>query len=118
MELQRAVSDYCPIVEHAEGNEVTTATLEDHLAARGVDTAGLYSRGARVQRRVAAAADIRNEPTEFVAVRVESPAEPTPEPRRLLCCITHISGQVLEFAEWPDASWLAALMGAMAGPAR
>jgi hypothetical protein len=96
----------------------TTATLEDHLAAQGVDTAGLYSRGARVQRRAAAAPDHPKVSTEFVAVRLEAAAEHTPTSRGPLCRITHGNGHVLEFAEWPDASWLATLMGAMAGPAR
>jgi hypothetical protein len=59
---------------------VTTATLEHHLAAQGVDAAGLYSRGARVQRRPAAAGVSPKDSTEFLAVRVESAAEPTPEP--------------------------------------
>ena len=62
---------------------VTTATLEDHLAAQGVDAARLYSRGARVQKRAATAVDNPKAPTEFVAVRVESTAEPTPVSRTL-----------------------------------
>jgi hypothetical protein len=74
-----AVSDYCPIVERAEGNDGDDGNAK---------------------------------------VRVESTAETASEPRGLLCPITHGNGHVLEFAEWPDASWLAALMGAMAGPAR
>jgi len=97
---------------------VTTATLEDHLAAQGVDAAGLYSRGARVQRRAAAATDHLKEPTEFVPVRVEAAAAAASAPRGPLCRITHGNGHVLEFAEWPEASWLAALMSAMAGQAR
>ena len=83
-----------------------TTTLGDHLAAQGVGATGLYSRGARVSKRVAPipATSTADEPTEFVPVRIE------PAPRGLLCRITHGDGPVVEFIEWPEAAWLAALL--------
>jgi hypothetical protein len=96
---------------------VTTVTLRDHLAAQGEDATGLFSRGARVQKRTTAAVEAPIEPPTFVAVHVEPLPAPT-APRNPLCRVTHHNGHVLEFGEWPDASWLAALMGALSGPAR
>jgi hypothetical protein len=93
---------------------VTTLTLREHLTAQGGDATELYSRGARVQKR---AADAPVEPTTFVAVRVEPTPEPPPTARGPLCRMSH-NGHVLEFSEWPDATWLAALMGAISGHAR
>lgn len=97
---------------------MTTVTLRDHLAAQGGDASGLFSRGARVQKRAAPAADTQVEPTTFVAVRVEPTSEVVATVHGALFRITHPNGHVLEFGEWPDATWLAALMGALSGPAR
>jgi hypothetical protein len=90
----------------------TTVTLGDHLTAQGVDATGLYSRGARVTKRATPATGKESEPTEFVPVRVE------PAARGSICRITHGNGPVLEFGEWPEAAWLAALMSALASAAR
>jgi hypothetical protein len=95
---------------------LTTATLGDHLAAQGVETNELYSRGARVRKREAAVdASIAVAPTEFLAVKVVTPPESVPTPRTALCRITHRAGHVIEFSEWPEASWLAALLGGVPG---
>lgn len=97
---------------------MTTVTLRDHLAAQGADATGFYSRGARVQKRAAPTADSPNEPRTFVAVRVEPTPEPTPAAHNPLCRITHRNGHVLEFSEWPEPTWLAALMDALPSPSR
>jgi hypothetical protein len=90
---------------------LTTATLGDHLVAQGMETNELYSRGARVRRREAAAqATDTVAATEFLAVKVVAPAESASKPRAPLCRITHRGGHVLEFGEWPEAAWLAALL--------
>jgi hypothetical protein len=90
---------------------LTTATLGDHLAAQGVETNELYSRGARVRKRETAVdANSVVAPTEFLAVKVVTPQESVPTPRTALCRITHRAGHVLEFTEWPEAAWLAVLL--------
>jgi hypothetical protein len=93
-------------------------TLRDHLAAQGADATGLFSRGARVQKRAAPAADNPIEPAAFVAVRVEPTPELTPAVRNLLFRITHHNGHVLEFSEWPEPTWLAALLDVLPSPSR
>ena len=91
---------------------LTTATLGDHLAAQGVEANELYSRGARVRKRETAVdANSVVAPTEFLAVKVVTPSEPVPTSRAALCRITHRAGHVIEFNEWPEAAWLAALLG-------
>jgi hypothetical protein len=42
-----------PIVNHGRATTLTTATLGDHLAAQGIETNELYSRGARLRKREA-----------------------------------------------------------------
>jgi hypothetical protein len=97
---------------------VATVTLRDHLAAQGGDATEIYSRGARVRKRTGPeAADPPTEPTTFVAVRVEPTPELAPQPRGPLCRII-CNAHVLEFSEWPEVAWLAALIGALPGPAR
>jgi len=93
---------------------VTTATLQDHLTAQGGSATELYSRGARVQKR---AADPPTGATTFVAVRVEPTADPTPPARGPLFRIS-CGAHTVEFTEWPQAPWLAALLGALPGPAQ
>ena len=90
---------------------LTTATLGDHLAAQGLETNALYSRGARVRKRETAVdANSVVAPTEFLAVEVVTPRESVPTPRTALCRIMHRGGHVLEFTEWPEAAWLAVLL--------
>jgi hypothetical protein len=92
---------------------VTTATLRDHLAAQGLETSELYSRGARLRKREPATdGNDTPAPTEFLAVRVVTPPESAPPPQAPLCRITHRGGHVLEFSDWPDAAWLAAILSA------
>ena len=81
------------------------ATLGDHLAAQGSESSGLYVRGARIKKREPAAAAS----TEFLAVRIEPPTEVAAPSRAASCCIRHSGGHVLEFAELPNPTWLAAL---------
>ncbi len=90
---------------------MTTATLGDHLAAQGIETNELYSRGARLRKREAPAeAKDATTATEFLAVKLVTPPESAPKPRAALCRIRHRAGHVLEFSEWPEAAWLAALL--------
>jgi hypothetical protein len=90
---------------------LTTATLGDHLAAQGMETNELYSRGARLRKREATAeAKDATTATEFLAVKVVTPPESVTTPRTALCRITHRAGHVLEFTEWPEAAWLAVLL--------
>ncbi len=89
---------------------LTTATLGDHLAAQGLEATELYSRGARVRKRETAVdANSVVARTEFLAVKVVTPPESAP--RTALCRITHRAGHVIEFSEWPEAAWLAVLLG-------
>jgi hypothetical protein len=94
---------------------VATATLGDHLVAQGLETNEIFSRGARVRKHETEAAtkDVVGS-TEFLAVNVFTPAEPLPV-RTSLCRVTCRGGQVLEFNEWPDAGWLAALLSGVSG---
>jgi hypothetical protein len=95
---------------------LTTATLGDHLAAQGMEANELYNRGARVRKREAAVdANSVVTPTEFLAVKVVTPPESVPTPRAALCRITHRAGHVIEFSEWPEASWLVVLLGGVSG---
>jgi hypothetical protein len=95
---------------------LTTATLGDHLAAQGVETNELYSRGARVRKRETAVdANRVVAPPEFLAVKVVTPPESVPPPRTALFRITHRAGHEIEFSEWPEASWLVVLLGGVAG---
>ncbi len=92
---------------------MTSATLRDHLVAQGSD-AETYIRGARVHKRAGASAE-KTEATEFMPVRVES----TPQPATAVTCrIKHASGLVLEFEQWPEPTWLAALLGATSSASR
>src|SRR5438552_5268463 len=95
---------------------LATATLGNHLAAQGVETNELYSRGARVRKREAVP-DTNSvvAPTEFHAVKVVTPPESVPTPRTALCRITHRAGHVIEFSELPEASWLAVLLDRVSG---
>jgi hypothetical protein len=58
------------------------------------------------------------EPAAFVAVRVETTPELKPAVHKPLCRITRPNGHVLEFSEWPEPTWLAALMDALPSPGR
>jgi hypothetical protein len=89
------------------------ATLGDHLAAQGTEPSGLYVRGARIKKREVASEPAAPGSTEFLAVRVELPTEVAAPPRAASCCIRHSGGHVLEFAELPNPTWLAALWSAI-----
>jgi hypothetical protein len=101
-------------VGREEQSKGSGATLGDHLVAQGIEANGLYSRGARVKKRETA-----NESTtassspEFLAVRIEAPTEVVAPPRAPLISIRHSGGHVLEFGEWPNATWLAAVWSAI-----
>jgi hypothetical protein len=91
-------------------------TLGDHLAAQGTEPSGLYVRGARITKREVASKLPPAASTEFLAVRVEPPTEVpalAAPSRAASCCIRHIGGHVLEFAELPNPTWLAALWSAI-----
>jgi hypothetical protein len=89
---------------------LTTATLGDHLAAQGVETNELYSRGARIRKReTAVGPNSAAAPHEFLTVKVVTPPD-SATPRTSLCRIMHRGGHVLEFSEWPEAAWLATLL--------
>lgn len=110
MESPLLLHDYVA-QQMTEGMTLTTATLGDHFATQGLETSELYSRGARVRKRDPAV-DVNGTaaPTEFLAVKVVTPSQSVPRPRAPLCRITHRVGHVLEFDEWPEAAWLAALL--------
>ncbi len=97
---------------------LTTATLGDHMAAQGLETREFYNRGARVRKRETAAdANSAAVTTEFLAVKVAAPAELVPlAARNPVCRITHRGGHVIEFTEWPEASWLAILLSGVSSP--
>jgi len=88
----------------------TTTTLGDHLAAQGVETNTLYSRGARVRKREGAVDANSVAAPEFLAVKVVTPPESVPTARPPLYRIMRCAGHVLEFGEWPEAAWLAVLL--------
>jgi hypothetical protein len=95
---------------------LTTATLGDHLAAQGLEKDELYSRGARVRKRdLPVVESDAVQATEFLAVKILTPSESAPKPAVVRCRLTHRSGHVLEFNEWPEAAWLAAVLGGAPG---
>jgi hypothetical protein len=72
-------------------------------------------RGAKVRKREIVVSEA--EPLEFHAVQVQ-PQAAAPGGETARCRIRHASGHVMEFAEMPEAVWLATLMNALASPAR
>jgi hypothetical protein len=94
-----------------EGNDV-----DDRDAWRSFGSTGngdervIQPRRADPEARGGSGDDRHRTATEFLAVKVVTPPDAAPRPGAPLCRIAHRSGHVLEFGEWPEAAWLAALL--------
>lgn len=98
------------VLEHLKQAQELGSTLTDYAAAYNVSVQDLYSGKAQLQRK--GFWPTRNaDPgkTELLAVQVVAQSEVSPA---LVCRLTAPNGWMMECSQWPEAKWLAALMGA------
>lgn len=101
-------------LERATAAEGEGLTLAQYYRANGLSVYSLYNvrrkliKKGVVARGRAAWSTARPKPDAFVAVRVVKPAEAG---NLSVCRLCHPSGWVIECANWPEPSWMAALTG-------
>lgn len=98
-------------LEHAEAAQSEGVSLRQYYRAAGLSESSLYGVRRRLIRKGVVAARYRRtdrvpkKRDSFVAVQV-STASPGP-----MCRMRHPNGWVIECSQWPEASWMAALLG-------
>jgi nitrogen fixation protein len=97
-------------LEHLKQAQELGSTLTDFATAFNLNVQDLYSGKAQLQRKgfwpTKSAEPVK---TELLAVQVV--AQSAGEEARV-CRVTVPNGWTMEFSQWPQAAWLAALMGA------
>ena len=102
-------------LEHLRRAHAERVTLVEYARAAGLKVGSLYEARRSLQRKgvrvpgAEAGATKEQKPPEFVPVRV---APSVVSATTTVCRLRHASGWVIECASWPDASWLAGLLGA------
>ncbi len=110
-------------LEHLRAAKGLGVTLKEYAASFGVDANRLYTVKSRLVKKGAlpgarqkptagtvCEASPAQEPSPFVAVRVEETAAAVAKPAPVLR-LKHRRGHVLEFAQWPPAALLTTLLG-------
>lgn len=110
-ELTRQEREYLGHLRQAQEEQLT---LAQYCRSRGLKAQRLYSvstnlarKGYVEHRSLPVLAAKRSAPGQFVAVRVEPPA---PSSSATGCRLRHPSGWMIECTDFPQASWLAALV--------
>jgi hypothetical protein len=109
-------------LEHVERARSTGMSLSDYARAQGVEVRPIYDSMAALRKKGMLTPTTARTESAFVAVRVRSrsgvaaPPSP-PAPSGNLMCRLRIGAAVIECADWPPASWLAALVSARADAA-
>jgi hypothetical protein len=99
-------------LEHARAAESQGMSLAQYYRAAGLSVYTLYNirrrlihKGVLARRRAARVAP--GKPGQFIAVRVA----PAVAARGAVCRLQHSSGWMIECDSWPQASWVAQLLG-------
>jgi predicted phage tail protein len=105
-------------LEHLERARSAGMSLSDYARAQGVEVRPIYDSMAALRKKGMLTPATPRADSAFVAVRVRSRSEvsepaPTISGGSLICRL-RIGAAVIECAEWPPASWLAALASARA----
>jgi len=98
------------ILEHLKQAEQLGSTLTDYARAFNVNVSELYNGKAQLTRKGFWTPKAGVEPTkaELVAVQVTPDIRDAEGP---VCRLNGPGGWIIECSRWPEASWIAALMG-------
>jgi hypothetical protein len=116
MELCLILHEYVAPSSTMEGNDV-----DDRDTWRSFGSTGnggervIQPRRAGSQARDGGRCEQRGGADRVSGSEIVTPPESVPAPRTALCRITHRAGHVIEFSEWPEATWLAALLDGVSG---
>lgn len=97
-------------VEALQGARREGKSLNEYAKAHGLAIWELYNALACLRRKGLLPRSERSKKSrdKFVAVQVV-PERQVPSPNGMICRLVHRSGYVIECAQWPPPSWLAAL---------
>ncbi len=109
-------------LEHVERARSVGMSLSDYARAQGVEVRPIYDSMGALRKKGMLTPTASRTGSAFVAVRVRSRSEVSAPPTASssgsnLICRLRIGTAVIECAEWPPASWLAALVSARADAA-
>jgi len=96
------------VLRHLEQAEELGSTLSDYARAFGVNVQELYAGKAQLQRKGYRSKNTEVAKPELLAVRVIEPAVDVSE--ACVCRVAGPGGWVLECRQWPEPSWIAAVM--------
>jgi hypothetical protein len=100
-------------VEALDGARRAGVSLSDYAKAKGLELRPVYDAIATLRRRGALppASRPRKRKSRFVAVRVSSsPAPMASVGSGLVCRVVRGDGGAIECSEWPELSWVAAVL--------
>jgi hypothetical protein len=111
-------------LEHVERARGAGMKLSDYARAEGVEVRPIYDSMAALRKKGMLAARAPRTQSAFVSVRVRRDSTvpaPAPAPSSTtggkLICRLRLGAATIECAEWPPASWLAALVSVRADAA-
>jgi hypothetical protein len=109
-------------LEHVERARSAGMTLSDYARAEGVEVRPIYDSMVALRKKGMLTPRVPRAQSAFVSVRVkrDSTAPTTATPAiagSKLICRLRLGAATIECAEWPPASWLAALVSARADAA-
>jgi hypothetical protein len=109
-------------LEHVERARSAGMSLSDYARAEGVEVRPIYDSMGALRKKGKLASPAPRTRSAFVSVRVKpDAAAPIPATSSTaggkLICRLRIGAATIECAEWPPASWLAALVSARADAA-
>jgi hypothetical protein len=109
-------------LEHVERARSAGMSLSDYARAHGVEVRPIYDSMAALRKKGLLTPSAPRTESAFVAVRVSARSEVSAPPASTiqgssLMCRLRIGAALIECAEWPPASWLAALASARDAPA-
>ncbi len=98
-------------LEHAEAARSEGVSLRQHYRAAGLSESSLYGVRRKLIRKGIVAARYRRRPDrntkksdQFVAVQVSTTSSGP------MCRMRHPNGWIIECTQWPEASWMSALL--------
>jgi hypothetical protein len=109
-------------MEHVERARSAGMSLSDYARAEGVEVRPIYDSMAALRKKGVLTPTVPRAESAFVAVRVRARSEVSAPPAPTIACGNpicrlRIGAAIIECAEWPPASWLAALLSARADAA-
>jgi len=106
-------------LEHVERARGAGMTLSDYARAEGVEVRPIYDSMVALRKKGMLTPRVPRTQSGFVSVRVKRDSTvPTPAiAGSKLICRLRIGATTIECAEWPPASWLAALLSTHADAA-